>query len=204
MTEAAFPNMRLSFAKCWVHSKPESEANRSWKAHIESQVKHSASNETFATLASYQKVINPFYWNRISTCRISAKHASKFKQASQEDPHQRFPWKQAGFKHSGPVIPCPQNSNIFLSCSYLGDLQRLLLLLAPLQPEAPRRPSAHSNAEIIPCAHFPGAVGQHSHIAEHEKLGFADVQRAGDSSAGQSWRPRAPHCCCCCVLHEQM
>ncbi|RLV96376.1 hypothetical protein DV515_00012639 [Chloebia gouldiae] len=42
--------------------------------------------------------------NRIITCRISAKHVSKFKQASQQDPYQPFPWKQDGFKQSGPVI----------------------------------------------------------------------------------------------------
>lgn len=99
-----------------------------------------------------------------------------------------FPWKQDGFKQSAPVIRAHKTPTTSLSCSYLGDLQRLLLLLAPLQPEAPRRPSAHSNAEIIPCAHFPGAVGQHSQAGEHEKLGlqmFSELQirlpgRAGD------------------------
>lgn len=120
----------------------------------------------FAILVNYLNVIIPYIeTNTISTCRISAKCVIAFKQASQYNPHQGSIYLTNCFLHS-----CSQNTDIFLSWSYLGDLQRLLLLLATLQSKAPRRPSSHSNADVIPCAHFPGAVRQHSFTKEHEKF----------------------------------
>lgn len=63
---------------------------------------------------------------------------------------------------------------------YLGHLQGLLLLLAPLQPEPPGRPSGHGDADEVPGAHGPGSAGQQA--GRGRRAGCAPGSAGGGSA----------------------